>query len=220
MLVVAPHADDEMLGMGGTLARAIDAGIKAGVALLTTRTDGFRRCSSIVGFEPIHLRRPYAEGKLSQNRRALAEQLVTIFRVYRPDAVFAPCRCEPHDDHQTAAWATRYAAWRAMRIQPNGGKPHRVNWLLFYEILGPYGDAAFLVDTSGRFFEIKTRALLEAYRREIDRSPDYFIYSEQRARLRGLQFDTPSDIKKQLSRRYFTTRTASMQRTAEAFYLE
>ena len=44
VLVLAPHPDDEVLGVGGTMARLAEAGAEVHVAIVTTgRAPAFRR---------------------------------------------------------------------------------------------------------------------------------------------------------------------------------
>lgn len=121
-LVFAPHADDESFGMGGTLAKAVDSGIKVELVVMTDgslggsqdnlaalRKDEAIAAASILGLEqPVFLGNKDRELKLDEPTVAQAAR--EIERV-DPAAVFFPGVFELHPDHRTTA----ALAWRALR---------------------------------------------------------------------------------------------------------
>jgi LmbE family N-acetylglucosaminyl deacetylase len=233
ILVIAPHADDEVLGMGGTIAQARDAGISVKVALLTRRDSAiknFEESSRQLGFEAVTelpelpgqaKRGTYEDGTLANHKMELTDRLKLLLRMEKPEIVFGPHRKERHLDHQIASWSLAYATWRVSRIHPDEGPPHRVKWLFYYEISGPYANPAFLVALPNRFLVRKRRALLDAYGTEMRRSPDYLLHSLHNAILRGLQLESPSEIKKRINFEDIAKATTVNEGmpAAEAFFL-
>lgn len=113
-LVFAPHADDESFGMGGTLAKASDAGIKTELVIMT---DGFlggdqeglveirieeaKAAANILGINATAFLN-YSDRKLIVDDLTIEAVLNEIKRV-RPRAVFFPGPFELHPDHRVTA---------------------------------------------------------------------------------------------------------------------
>lgn len=113
-LVVAPHADDEILGVGGTMLRRKSEGGEIfwlivsspseasgwGKAVVDKRKDEISQVSSLLdvsgkyelGFEPARLDAvPIAE---------LAKKISDVFSDVKPDEVFLPHEKDVHTDHE------------------------------------------------------------------------------------------------------------------------
>lgn len=110
-LVVAPHPDDAELGMGGTIARMIDAGWRVGVLDLTTGeptphgSEEIRRQESLAATEALGLtwrgNAGLANRRLQHTLEA-RELVAGYFRVLRPRWIFAPYWQDAHPDHVAA----------------------------------------------------------------------------------------------------------------------
>lgn len=159
-MVIVAHPDDADFGPAGTLAAWIDAGTVAHLvcctsgdagaddpetdplALARTREAEQRKAAGIVGYEAVtFLHRP--DGAL-ENDLALREQLVTLIRTFRPDAVvtadptvlFTATGHVQHTDHRAAGMAAVDAVYPAARnpmafphLARAGLAAHTVKWL-------------------------------------------------------------------------------------------
>ena len=127
-LVFAPHADDESFGMGGTLAKAVDKGIKVELVIMTdgalggqgsdlqnVRKEEALKAAGLLGLEkPVFLDNKDRGLKLDEN--TVAQAAYEIERV-KPAAVFFPGVFELHPDHR----ATALIVWRAIRNLSGSG---------------------------------------------------------------------------------------------------
>ena len=141
-LVLAPHADDEALGLGATLAQAVDRGIEIRVVIVT---DGERQGTTAVReAEAVAAGRQLGLGDLEfwrlpdRGLAALLPRLVAALGVtmeaFAPDTVFVPSPGELHPDHR----ATAIAAPRARRRRTLLGVADRVpRWVAAYEVSAP-----------------------------------------------------------------------------------
>ncbi len=162
-LVIVAHPDDADFGPAATLAGWIQAGTVAHLvcctsgdagaddpevdplALAATREAEQRAAAAIVGYEGVtFLHRP--DGAL-ENDLALREQLVTIIRTFKPDAVltmdptvlFNRSGWIQHTDHRAAAMAALDAVYPAARnamafahLARAGLEPHTVQRLYLF----------------------------------------------------------------------------------------
>lgn len=117
ILVIAPHADDETLGMGGSIARFVAEGHEVHVALLTgAGEDGehafiarekftevraeFEAALAVLGVKHRHLRNLPAvevEGMPIHEVNTVARDLVAATR---PDRLYLPFAFDLHLDHR------------------------------------------------------------------------------------------------------------------------
>lgn len=140
ILVLAPHPDDEILGCGGTIAAATDAGVEVRVAVVTTgRPDDFpaesiaqvrgeaERAHRLLGAgEPLWLGQPAArltEVPHVDLNRAVAD----VVRLVEPDVLLVPFVGDLHRDHREVFESALVAA------RPHG--PRYPATILAYETL-------------------------------------------------------------------------------------
>jgi len=140
VLVIAPHPDDEVLGVGGTIARLASEGAEVHVVIATTgyppafdaalTQQGRReaRCAhELLGVrETVFL--PFPAAGLdtvphSEMNAAFGEAMARV----RPDALFVPFNGDIHRDHQ------RVFASALVAARPGG--PHRPAAIYAYETL-------------------------------------------------------------------------------------
>lgn len=158
VLVLAPHADDEVLGCGGAIRRHVLQGDKVVVVVLTNASIGAAELFSPAAVASIREEARAAHAVLGVTTTVfdelpapqldqfatykLADCILGHVNAFRPDTVYVPHRGDLHVDHQ----ATYRAALVALRPQPGQGV-HRV---YAYETLsetewsGPSADTAFL----------------------------------------------------------------------------
>lgn len=118
VLVVAPHADDECLGVGGTIAKCVELGASVHVAVATGHGNGqshlgppelwdhirteFRDAMDVLGVIPEnqHFRElpaaRVADHPVWEVNRELAELVATV----QPTVMFVPFPFDLHKDHR------------------------------------------------------------------------------------------------------------------------
>jgi LmbE family N-acetylglucosaminyl deacetylase len=121
-LVLAPHADDESFGMGGTIAKAADAGISthlwvltdgalggSAVDLVAQRQREAHVAAKVLGMESVQFH--HEPDRHLKAHPALMERLTIAIGNIRPAAVFFPGVHEFHPDHRACA----LIAWRLLQ---------------------------------------------------------------------------------------------------------
>ncbi len=171
MLVFAAHADDAEIGMGGTIAKHAQAGLKVGIVDLTraemssngdvgTRLREAAAASEMLGLA--------VRDNLGLPDRRLAvvpemiDRMVAAIRAYRPRLVFAPYGIDRHPDHIACSKMAEEAVFSAKlrRYMPEI-PAWNVDQLIFYFINDAHVPL-LLVDITDTQ-EIKMNAL-KAYR--------------------------------------------------------
>lgn len=117
LLVLAPHPDDEMIGVGGTLIKALADGSRVRVLYLTSggetpeecqrREDEAQVVAARVGFEAEFLRQPAL--RISTGVEAV-EELCRRIVDFDPEALFVTFLLDDHDDHRRASELLMIAA--------------------------------------------------------------------------------------------------------------
>lgn len=113
-LVVAPHPDDEVLGVGGTLLRRKAEGAKVAWLIVTAisvesgwseekvkqRADEIKRITELFGFDKVFT----LNFPTTQLDRVPMSDLVAgiseVFRSFKPEEVFVPHPSDVHTDHR------------------------------------------------------------------------------------------------------------------------
>ncbi len=124
-LVFAPHADDESFGMGGTITKAVQAGIAVHLVVLTDgalggtsvdlveiRKGEANKAATLLGIQkPVFLGFP--DRSLHLDEKTVRRVYEEISRI-QPAAVFFPGCFELHPDHRTTA----LLVWEALKMCP------------------------------------------------------------------------------------------------------
>jgi len=129
-LILAPHADDETFGMGGTLLRARDAGITVHLVVMTdgalggaqqdlvlTRQREARAVAATLGIASVLFLGEPDRGLVPA--APLARKLAGLVLERTPACLFFPGMLEPHPDHR----ATALLAWAALQSLPEARRP-------------------------------------------------------------------------------------------------
>lgn len=138
VLVIAPHADDEVLGAGGTIARFAAEGARITVAILTAgfppdfpqgeeemiRQEAVAAHKILGVSETVYLDFPAAAID-STPHRELNRAMASVYRQVSPDYVLVPFIGDVHLDHQAAFQSAM------VMCRPNGG--HAPRNVLAYE---------------------------------------------------------------------------------------
>ncbi len=142
MLVVAPHPDDAELGMGGTIARMIQAGMRVGVLDLTTGeptphgSESIRAIETAKATEILKLTWRGNAGLVNRELEHTLEARGTVasfFRVLRPRWIFAPYWQDAHPDHVAATELIEAARfWSKLSKTDMPGEPYHPERIYYY----------------------------------------------------------------------------------------
>jgi len=189
VLVVAPHADDETIGAGGTIARHVDAGDHVTVAIMTGHGDEphplwprsvweqvrgeAREALAHLGVQQTLFEEIPAALVAEQERWRVNQIADRLVREVRPEILYVPFAFDLHSDHR-GIFNAFSVAWR-----PVGEHGRGIREVLCYEVLSethwnaPYIEAGFTpnvwVDITATV-ERKIRAL-ECYRSQMGPPP-------------------------------------------------
>ncbi len=124
-LVLAPHPDDETLGVGATIMRKIDAGTPVHLVVVTDgskspigdpvevaalRTSELRAACRVLGLSEGDVTRfPFVDAELAGNEEALVDAVAEVVAAWRPAEVLVTGEDDPHEDHAVLGAATRRA---------------------------------------------------------------------------------------------------------------
>ncbi|WP_430459467.1 PIG-L family deacetylase [Thalassolituus sp. LLYu03] len=142
-LVVAPHPDDEIIGMGGALAIAASKGQKLTLLYLTSGDKGGtkseRQNEALAVSKELNAATVFLElpdrGVSCSEHQVMA--LHSVLKELNPDVVFFPSPEEFHPDHRSAAVLT----WTALKKSEFTGQ-------IFHYEISRQGETNVLVDIS------------------------------------------------------------------------
>lgn len=139
VLVLAPHADDEVFGCGGLLALLAQQQVEIKVvvvslpndpALAATRQEESNAAATLLGY-PAPMFWGFTDGSLAHEKPALVEQLQQLLGQWAPDTVLAPSPWEMHRDHRALCEAAMACCQESASPVP------ALRQLGFYEIGQP-----------------------------------------------------------------------------------
>lgn len=183
VLVVAPHPDDETIGMGGTIAKLVSLSVPIRVVFMSngvtsrnvvretieSRNIAAKNAMGVLGVSDFNFF-DFPDNRFdSVPILEIAKLLESQVLDFGPTVVFAPYRYDLNIDHQIAAEATNIA------VRPKLSSSVRL--YLNYEILSSTGwNHAAPVFSPEVFVDIKNYwplklSALQAYGPEIDASP-------------------------------------------------
>jgi N-acetylglucosamine malate deacetylase 1 len=192
ILVVAPHADDETLGAGGTIARRAAEGHEVHVAVVTGHGEDThplwprslwdkiraeaRRAMDVlgVGAGQLHFEEVPAAMVADHPVYLLNRTVGALIEKIQPDVLYAPFLFDLHKDHREIFHALS-VAWRSSSTV---GK--KIRAVYCYEVQSethwnaPYLEAGFVPNTwvdIGAHLDTKLRAL-SCYESQIRPAPD------------------------------------------------
>ena len=174
MLVVGPHPDDQELGMGGTIAKLVDAGHQVTLLDLTDgeptphgsptiRAEESAAAASILGVERIMLGREHGFVNREVVHSVAGRHAVAgVIRTREIDWIFCPDPVDAHPDHRAATRIVEDARFDSKLTKTDiPGAPRHPSRMIYYFCthLKTIPDPSFLVDTTG-FHERKREAIL------------------------------------------------------------
>ena len=175
LVVVAPHPDDETLGLGATIAQLVASGVDVQVVsvsdggaarpgaslserlrLETTRKHELRRATGVLGIAPpISLGLP--DGRLADHEDGLTDTLVNILEDVAPGTwCAATWRGDGHPDHEAVGRAAAQACART-DVTLLEYPVWMWHWATPADPAVPW-DRAYSVRASGRALDRKRRA--------------------------------------------------------------
>ncbi|WP_169081698.1 bacillithiol biosynthesis deacetylase BshB1 [Paenibacillus sp. PL91] len=175
ILVFGAHADDAEIGMGGTIAKHVQAGFKVGICDLTEaemssngtvelRKQEAAAASSILGLN-MRSNLGLPDRGLEPSKSQI-ELIVSEIRTFKPRVVFAPYWVDRHPDHVAASQLIEEAVFNAKLRRYMPELPAvQVSQLIYYYI-NDVDQVSLIVDISD-FHETKRNALM-AYRSQFD----------------------------------------------------
>ncbi|NIK77634.1 bacillithiol biosynthesis deacetylase BshB1 [Paenibacillus castaneae] len=175
ILVFGAHADDAEIGMGGTIAKHVQAGLSVGICDLTEaemssngtvelRKQEAAKAASVLGISArTNLGLP-DRGLVSSNNQI--ERIVAEIRQWKPRVVFAPYWVDRHPDHVACSRMIEEAVFNAKLRRYMPDLPAvQVEQLIYYYI-NDVDQVSLIVDIS-EFQQMKRDSLL-AYRSQFD----------------------------------------------------
>ena len=191
VLVVAPHADDETIGMGGTIAKHAASGDEVVVVVMTgpgpadephpifsrevwdvVRQEAKAACD-VLGVSELKFREIPAVLVPDKSVWSVNREAASVLDEVRPDILYLPFPLDLHLDHRAIYYAFS-VAWRP--VSPVG---RRIREIYTYETVSethwnpPYLEAGFLPNTYvniSETLETKMKAL-ECYGSQIQQPP-------------------------------------------------
>ncbi len=160
LLVFGPHPDDLEIGLGGTIARHVAAGLTVGLCDLTggemgsngnvpERLAESEAARAVLGAAwRDNLRWP--DRRIGRDPGHL-EQAVAFIRQHRPRTIAAPYWSDRHPDHVAASQVITEAAFNAgLRRYPSEGEAWKADWICYY-FINDSAPPSFLVDVSAHY---------------------------------------------------------------------
>lgn len=174
VLVFAAHPDDDIIGVGGSLAKHVRLGHLVSVCYLTSGASGSldcgkeelarvregeaRKAANVIGFkDQVFLRN--RDGYLEYNEKNL-KRLIELVREKRPDVIYVHSESDGHQDHRTTFRLVIESVGRAGGpwFQECKGKPWVTGTVLAYEVWTPLSDFNYVENISD-FMDKKLAAL-------------------------------------------------------------
>lgn len=175
VLVIAPHNDDEVLGVGGTIAKHVANGDEVVVCevtsgdkqlweLIVAEAHSAHKVLGVSQFECLHL--PVVQLRTT-NSIELNGKFEELVKKIKPEIVYIPHKGDMHSDHQETA----KAAMVALRPYSNP----QLKAIYAYETLSetewniPSVDNAFIPDTwsdISDYIDVKVKAM-ESYKSQL-----------------------------------------------------
>ena len=199
VLVFAAHPDDELIGVGGTIAKLHNEGANIKVIIYSRGGGGIAAEESIRDEHGVELTRDFETQKVAKllgfehitlgipeiiNRREAVKNAVKMIRDFKPDIVFTHNPYDHHHLHVSVSLVTTEACWQAAaKTYGYLGKPWRVNAVYYYEVWDLFIRPNLIVDIS-KTFNKKVEAM-KMYRSQLRVFPGILRYLESLASVRG-----------------------------------
>ena len=204
VLVFAAHADDEIIGLGGTVARLAYHGSKINLVIFThgetaytdkedrdkmasIRDSESEESKMILGIrEKINLGLP-CQGIV--NTKETYQECVKLIRRFKPDVIFTHYYKDKHRDHRNVSEITEEARWKATEnVLADLGEPWYTQYMFFYEILELFTFPSVVMDITDTFD--KKLSAMKTQESQLKVLPGIIDYLEGLAKVRGYMCGT------------------------------
>lgn len=210
ILVVAPHADDEVLGMGGTIAKHCACGDKVVVAVLTghginphplwpkENWDLIRQeclfATKVLGNVEVRFFELPAACLDVVPAWQINNVIVDLIRDINPSIIYAPFAHDLHKDHAAIAYAVNVATRPYLPVAKNLVRVLAYETLSETHLASPYSAPAFQPNVFNDISEflIKKLDAMRAYKSQLqpDGYPRSLASIEALAKVRGAHIGT------------------------------
>jgi len=162
ILVFGAHPDDEIIGVGGTIAKLALLGKEVYVMTFAIGETGYssvelkdkirdlrlaeaETCNKVLGIrERIVLYKP---NQGITNNRETYQECVKLIRKYRPDVIFTHWKEDKHRDHRAVWEITDEARWKASEnVLADFGTHWYTPELYYYEVMELFTHPSLLID--------------------------------------------------------------------------
>jgi len=182
VLVFCAHPDDEVLGVGATMAKLSTQGVEVTVVGFTSGETGYFRDEMKNGFGELRISEAREVDKILGIRNRIMlnipcqgvvndittyQKCVEIIRKYRPNAIFTHFRQDKHRDHRAVSQIVDEARWKSTeKCLSDLGEPWYTPHLYYYEIRVLFPHPSIVIDVT-ETMEKKIEAM-KAYQTQID----------------------------------------------------
>lgn len=207
-LVLAPHADDEIIGCGGWLILTREHGVKR-VVVFCTQRDEVRRTEAEAAYQGLFLDQvidlglPEGGFAKSEALDMAVEKIRALIQVLSPAYIFTPTLSDPHPDHSSTN--------TLLHIVLSDLSAVPASTILQYEGFVPLGNANWWLDISAVIDEKQRR--LQAYQSQEHRYGLVSIVNHlnaYRGRTLFRRAITHAEVYKQMSRKEYLSCAASL----------
>tara|TARA_E500000318_G_scaffold111467_1_gene130164 strand:+ start:8425 stop:9036 length:612 start_codon:yes stop_codon:yes gene_type:complete len=116
-LIIAPHADDELLGCGGTVNKLLCSGEEVYLLVCSTRHNDLAKYKDIFSLFTDYFELPFEDEKL--HRYNLLKSIEPIYNKIKPHTIFIPNKDDFNLDHQEVYQACQVVLRRFQTYQPS-----------------------------------------------------------------------------------------------------
>ncbi len=125
VLIIAPHADDEVLGAGGTIAKHIESGDEVSAVIIADRKDlaleqriQAQEAQKILGYQNLHFL-GLRDERLDGYAVDIIKPLEEVYDKVRPNIVYLPHKGDYNLDHRAVFKASMVACRIFQKYPPN-----------------------------------------------------------------------------------------------------
>lgn len=204
VLVFGAHSDDEIVGLGGTIAKFSKQGSSIYLVTFTKGETGYskieqkdkiasirekeaQKSSKILGIKKvINLGIPT---QTTTNTREVYQECVRLIRLFKPNVIFTNYYEDKHRDHRAVSEITDGARWKATEnMHPELGSPWYTPHLFYYELQEPFTHPSLLIDIT-KTLPKKIQAM-KTHKSQMIAFPRILDFIEGLAKARGFLCET------------------------------
>lgn len=173
--ILAPHIDDEVIGVGGSIAKHIDLGNKVHIIYINSGSDeteiGIREAEAKTVCSFLNISSyAFLRADIQSLGKNVEREVVKLLRARRTDFLYAPHENDGDLEHIKINGLASRVQWLANKNKNyyvDLAEECDIKGLLFYEVHNPISKVHYFEDIS-RFSETKKRAL-ELYRSQMEK---------------------------------------------------